>query len=145
MDATLENVLALESRLLDPHTRRDPAQVASLLHPDFWEIGASGRTWSHAEVLAALANDPQPRATAGDMAARRISDNVVLVTYSAGDSRRSSLWVRGADGWRLLFHQGTSTRGRGLRFALRGPLSISLARPLRAVVVSLARRRPTWR
>ncbi|HWT22630.1 MAG TPA: hypothetical protein VN213_03910 [Solirubrobacteraceae bacterium] len=43
MDATLKHVLTLGSRLHDPHTRRARAQVGSPLHPDFKEIGASGR------------------------------------------------------------------------------------------------------
>lgn len=118
MDATLEHIITLESRLLAPHTRRDPTQFASLLDPDFWEIGASGRLYSRAEVLAVLASHPEPRGRASDMAARRISDDVVLVTYSAADSRRSSLWVHGVDGWRVLFHQGTLTSGHGRRFAM---------------------------
>jgi len=109
MDAALEHVIALERRLLEPGTRRDPAQVASLLHPEFWEVGASGTTWNHDEVLAALANDPGTCPEVSDMSARRVADDVVLVTYSTPGSRRSSLWLRGADGWRVRFHQGTPT------------------------------------
>ena len=106
-DATLDHVVALEMRLLDPATRRDPSAVASLLHPDFREIGASGRWWTRSEIVAALAADPGEHLVAEDVVARAAGDRAVLVTYAVPGSLRSSLWVRCADGWRVLFHQGT--------------------------------------
>jgi ribonuclease HI len=109
VDAALQHVMALERRLLDPRTRRDSAQVASLLHPDFWEIGASGTTWDRDEVVAALADDPGTCPRVSEMSARRVAHDVVLVSYSTPGSRRSSLWVQDADGWRVRFHQGTPT------------------------------------
>jgi hypothetical protein len=44
--------------------------------------------------------------------ARFVSHDAVLVTYAAEResgprSLRSSLWLNGDDGWRVLFHQGT--------------------------------------
>ena len=107
----LEEVVALELRLLDPEVRRDGAEVERLLHPEFREIGASGRMWDRESMVAALAEDPGTGATASELEARVVGDGVVLVTYvsdsAAGRSLRSSLWVRGEDGWRVLFHQGT--------------------------------------
>ena len=107
----LEEVVALELRLLDPAVRRDRAEVERLLHPQFREIGASGRTWDRASMVAALAEDPGTATRASGVEARLVGDGVMLVTYvadsAAGRSIRSSLWVRGEDGWRVLFHQGT--------------------------------------
>jgi len=107
----LEEVVALELRLLDPAVRRDRGQVEALLHAEFREIGASGRLWDRESMVAALAEDPGTGATAGELEARVVGDGVVLLTYvsdsAAGRSLRSSLWVRGEDGWRVLFHQGT--------------------------------------
>jgi hypothetical protein len=107
----LEEVVALELRLLDPAVRRDGAEVERLLHPEFREIGASGRLRDRASMVAAPAEDPATGATAGELEARVVGDGVVLVTYVAdsddGRSLRSSLWVRGEDGWRVLFDQGT--------------------------------------
>jgi ribonuclease HI len=113
VDATLQRVVDLEHRLLDPETRRDPARVASLLHPEFREIGASGRVWNRDDILAALAVDPGTSPRVCDIAARRVVDDVVLVTYRTHDSLRSSLWVRHRDEWRVLFHQGTRRHGSG--------------------------------
>jgi ribonuclease HI len=108
----LDEVVALELRLLDPEVRADRGEVERLLHPDFREIGASGRLWDRDSMVAALARDPGTGATASEMVAREVADGAVLVTYvaesAAGRSRRSSLWVRCEDGWRVLFHQGSA-------------------------------------
>jgi hypothetical protein len=106
-----DEVVALELRLLEPEVRADRREVERLLHPEFREIGASGRLWDRESMVAALAEDPGTGATASEMEARVVGEGVVLVTYvaesAARRSRRSSVWVRGADGWRVLFHQGT--------------------------------------
>jgi hypothetical protein len=111
MGSVLDEVVALELRLLDPATRRNPAAVEPLLHEDFREIGASGRLWDRAAIVAALAGDPGEQARATEVTARFVSDRVVLITYTAeragARSRRSSLWLDGDGGWRVLFHQGT--------------------------------------
>jgi hypothetical protein len=111
MASVLEEVVALELRLLDPETRRSPAAVERLLHPDFREIGASGKPWDRDSIVAALADDPGEPTRATEVTARFVADRVVLLTYTAeragARSLRSSLWVGGDDGWRVLFHQGT--------------------------------------
>jgi hypothetical protein len=104
---TLEAVVALELSLLDPEVRRSPERVERLLHPDFREFGASGHAWNRKAIVAALAADPGTGWTATEVEAREVAESVVLVTYRAAGSLRSSLWVSGPDGWRLLFHQGT--------------------------------------
>jgi ribonuclease HI len=114
-DPGAARAVALEHRLLRPEVRRDPAAVLALLHPDFREIGASGRTWDGPSVAAAIATDPRAPVTTGEVEAAVLARGVVLVTYTAlrGDarSRRSSVWLADADadggGWRLRFHQGT--------------------------------------
>ena len=102
---------ALEERLLDPATRARPEEVGALLDDDFEEIGRSGALVRRAEVLEALRAAPGfdgPR-TIRDFAARALSDDLVLVRYDVPESatRRSSIWRRTTDGWRMAFHQGT--------------------------------------
>ena len=110
-DEDLADVVALKLRLLHPPTRRSREAVERLLHPDFREIGASGRLWDRDSIVAALAVDPGDGAQATDVEARFVAEGVVLVTYTseagARRARRSSLWLHGEDGWRVLFHQGT--------------------------------------
>jgi ribonuclease HI len=103
----LEHVIALELSLLDPDVRRTPERVELLLHADFCEYGASGRIYDRESIVAALATEPGSDWEASDVRAREVSGGVVLVTYRASGSLRSSLWIEGLDGWRMLFHQGT--------------------------------------
>lgn len=105
----LAEVIALELRLLQPDTRADRRALERLLHPEFREIGASGRLWERDAIIAALIADPGDRFAARDVEAHRIAANAVLVTYATERSRRSSLWVRGDEGWQARFHQGTPT------------------------------------
>jgi hypothetical protein len=109
----VDEVIALELRLLDPQIRASPGEVDLLLHEDFAEVGASGRRWDRASTIESLASETGPAPEVTDLVARPIADQVVLVTYldSRPDEGRSSfrcsLWVMTADGWRVLYHQGT--------------------------------------
>jgi ribonuclease HI len=110
--AALEEVVELERRLLDPEVRARPGAVERLLHPDFREVGASGRTWDRAEIVAALRDDPGTGAAMEEVRPTRLAEDVVLLTYTAVPpagprSLRSSVWVASEDGWRVRFHQGT--------------------------------------
>ena len=102
-------VVRLERELLRDEVRADPASVAALLHPEWEEIGASGRRWSRDELLAEIAPLPSP-VELELLATHRISDDAQLVVWrSVGESTalRSSLWVRSGASWRQRFHQGT--------------------------------------
>ncbi|WP_370626547.1 DUF4440 domain-containing protein [Streptomyces sp. NBRC 110035] len=46
-----------ELKLLDPEVRRSPERVGELLHPEFVEIGASGRVWDRDAIIALLAGE----------------------------------------------------------------------------------------
>ena len=106
----LAEVVGLELQLLEPATRRDRAELERLLHPEFREVGASGKTWDRDALIDALTNEQGLIAGVELLAARPVAEDVVLVTYLAASggrrSLRSSLWVH-QHGWRMLFHQGT--------------------------------------
>lgn len=105
-------VVRLERELLRDEVRADPASVAALLHPEWEEIGASGRRWSRDELLAEIAPLPSP-VQLELLATHRISDDAQLVVWrSVGEAvaLRSSLWVRSGASWRQRFHQGTPER-----------------------------------
>ncbi len=111
-----DEIYALELHLMDPAVRADPDVAAVLLADDFVEIGKSGTVYTKPDILNAFMTERDKAAiVVSDFALRSISDEVVLVTYStapAGHSggwaaRRSSLWQRNGDGWRLVFHQAT--------------------------------------
>ncbi|MFW5469894.1 RNase H family protein [Knoellia sp. CPCC 206435] len=105
-----EQVVALERSLLEHSTRADGAAVAALLHPEWSEVGRSGRLWTRAEVLDEIGPLETP-VTLDVVTCQRVSDDVVLLVWRAvddeGSTLRSSLWVRSSGHWQQLFHQGT--------------------------------------
>lgn len=107
-----EQVVELERSLLRDQVRADREAVAGLLHPAWQEIGASGRLWSRAEMLAEIAPLPEPLHLDVQSVERLGPDAVLLVWRSITGSGhrttlRSSLWVRTPSGWQQRFHQGT--------------------------------------
>ena len=109
-DGDVEEVISKELLLLRAAVRAQPDVVMGVLHGSFREFGASGRIWDRTSIAEALAAGPDG-AEAEDLRALRLGADVVLVTYVArrADRRslRSSVWVREAAGWQLVFHQGT--------------------------------------
>jgi ribonuclease HI len=101
----------LERELLGPLVRGDIGRTAVLLHPDFMEIGSSGRVWTRDAMMMALEEDPGERTDIEILGADRVGTGAVLLTYRSyarsGTTLRSSLWVLDGDRWRLRFHQGT--------------------------------------
>jgi hypothetical protein len=110
VDGDLAQVTERELALLVPAVRRDPDRVRAFLHREFMEFGASGRVWDRTSIAAITERRHEP-ITATDMTARRLDTDTVLLTYRSHapdrQSLRSSLWVREAGDWLLLFHQGT--------------------------------------
>jgi hypothetical protein len=87
---------------------------------DFWEIGASGRRYSRAYVLDELEKRyAVPHADVWetmDFHCRRLADDVFLLTYTLLQNkerrtRRSTIWQRTAEGWKIVYHQGTIVQG----------------------------------
>lgn len=114
VDEDVQWVIDNEHQLMKPDVRRSAEQVERLLHPDFFEFGASGRRWDRQTMVAAiggeLTDDEAP--TVSEMKGVRLAEPVILVTYLTERpdrrARRSSVWHKVDDGtWRLYFHQGT--------------------------------------
>ena len=83
---------------------------------DFWEIGASGRVYSRSFVLDELEKryaDPHTdQWETLDFQCRELGGDTYLLTYTLiqnGErrTRRSTIWQRSNDGWKIIFHQGT--------------------------------------
>jgi hypothetical protein len=93
-------------------TRRD---YEAMTHPDFWEVGASGRRYSREFVLDTLESrlpDPdEDKWMTSDFLCREIAADNYLVTYTLAQgqrvTRRATLWRLTATGWQALYHQGT--------------------------------------
>lgn len=96
-------------------TRFDREWIDRVLHPDFTEVGTSGRTYSREEALEAPSTDLGVALSHEGYTLELIDEDVALVRYISHDThddvkrraRRSSIWVNTNEGWRLRFHQGT--------------------------------------
>ncbi len=109
----VDEVLGREEALLLDAVRSDRGRVDALLHPEFTEIGASGRLWTRAQMLDCIAplEDPtQVEVVNVD----HIADDVILLVWrsrsESSPALRSSIWVRTESGWQMRFHQGTPER-----------------------------------
>lgn len=103
-----------ELRLLDPVVRASVDLLTTLLHPEFREIGTSGRLWDRNTIIAELTSDDAPRPgplTASRMHGEQLCADLVQLLFDTESkglrSHRSSLWRLTDDGWRLYFHQAT--------------------------------------
>jgi hypothetical protein len=83
---------------------------------DFWEVGASGRRYSREFVLDELerrfATPHDDVWQASDFRCRRLAEGLYLLTYTLLQdgvrlTRRTTIWQRAEEGWKIVFHQGT--------------------------------------
>ncbi|MGO9339763.1 MAG: DUF4440 domain-containing protein [Terracidiphilus sp.] len=83
---------------------------------DFWETGASGRRYSRQFVLDELekrfAAPHEDVWETSEFQCRRLGEDTYLLTYTLLQdhvrlTRRATIWRRTADGWRIVYHQGT--------------------------------------
>lgn len=114
--ATAVTLQALEESMWRTETRFDRSYMEAVLHPNFVEIGRSGRLFSRAEVLDKQWVEISVEIPLSDLTFSEICANAVLLTYTTvplrsehGAARRSSVWVLEGDRWLLRYHQGTPT------------------------------------
>lgn len=109
----------LEESLWRSETRFDNDYMESVLAPDFFEFGRSGKRYKRAEMFIGDESTSaiEAKLPLSNFNARYLADNVVQTTYisevvhddAVQYANRSSIWTRQSDRWRLQFHQGTPT------------------------------------
>ena len=108
----------LEVELHHPGTRCSHARLDELLHPDFDEVGRSGRRYDRMTVLSFLASQSEHASVeSDDFRLVPLAPDAALLTYRSAHrdsdgrlhlhSHRSSIWMKDPTGWRLRYHQGT--------------------------------------
>ncbi len=102
----------LELAMLDPEVRGDPGRLDELLRDDFIEFGSSGRVYEKRMLIDMIAKESHAPVIIRDFAIRQLAADTALVTYrsvgqSGQEARRSSIWIRGDERWKMAFHQGT--------------------------------------
>ena len=115
------------SEILAELSRREPifhrpelgttrADFETMTADDFWEVGASGRRYTRIYILDSLERRyAAPHSDVWetmDFHCRRLARDVYLLTYTLVQdkkrrTRRSTIWQRTAEGWKIVYHQGT--------------------------------------
>lgn len=125
----MEPKLNTDPKLLDvlaELSRREPifhhpefgstrADFEKLTEENFWEVGASGRRYSREYVLDELEkrsrNQEEEIWEAKDFHCQEIAERVYLLTYTLRQgqrvTRRSTIWRKTEQGWKIVYHQGT--------------------------------------
>ena len=93
---------------------------ARMTESTFWEVGASGRRYSRQYVLDVLekryANQAEDVWEARDFHCLEIAVDNYLLTYTLIQgtriTRRATIWRRTAEGWKIVYHQGTVVEDR---------------------------------
>ncbi|UCM24072.1 DUF4440 domain-containing protein (plasmid) [Ensifer adhaerens] len=95
------------------------ADLERMTDEAFWEIGASGNTYQRSYVIGKLleryAQGPEPHDwPCRDFAISSLEKGLFLLSYVLEEpervTRRSTIWRRTGDGWRIVFHLGTIVR-----------------------------------
>ena len=93
--------------------------ILSMTCDEFWEVGASGRRYSREYVIEILLErysnpDYEDIWETNDFHCLEIAPYNYLLTYTLLQgkraTRRSTIWRRTNDGWKILYHQGTEVR-----------------------------------
>ncbi len=120
MPSLLQIIRTLEVELHHPDVRRNPARLAQLLHPEFHEVGRSGRIYSRETIMEFLATqDAQFDVVSDNYIVSELGPGVALLSYRSAHidqsynlvnhTLRSSVWLKtNAAGWQLRYHQGTT-------------------------------------
>jgi hypothetical protein len=119
-DPDLQSILAdlssLEPIFHWPVSAMSRAELEKMTVDDFWETGASGRRYSRQFVLDVLEQHrDSPQAVVWetrDFHCRRLAEDVYLLTYTLLQNntrltRRSTIWQKTSDCWKIVYHQGT--------------------------------------
>lgn len=118
MNRLLQELRTLEVELHHPGVLCSRERLAQLLHPDFHEVGRSGRAYSRETVVNFLAAQAsQPVVASEAFSVSELGPGVALLSYRSAQveqgqvllnhTLRSSVWIRTDAGWQLRYHQGT--------------------------------------
>jgi hypothetical protein len=89
--------------------------LESMLAPDFWEVGASGRIYDREFAIETVLQRGESTETHAwpcrDFRLRQLGPHSYLITYTleqpARTTRRATIWEKSEEGWRVVYHQGT--------------------------------------
>jgi hypothetical protein len=116
LERELEELCRLEPIFHTEAFGRTAAEFECRMSTDYWEVGASGRRYSRGFILEQVGQIARVNAgSAGwrssEFGLKRLGPETFLFTYTLDQNgrltRRSTIWQKSVEGWRVLYHQGT--------------------------------------
>ena len=119
MTSLLQELQALEIELHHPGVRCTRERLEQLIHPEFHEVGRSGRAYNRETIVSFLvAHESQPLVGSEAFVVSELGPGIALLTYRsahvelgkslANHTLRASVWLKTNAGWQLRYHQGTA-------------------------------------
>ncbi|MGE5380785.1 MAG: DUF4440 domain-containing protein [Methylocystaceae bacterium] len=112
-----EQLQKLEEQLLRQETRQTASTLDKPIGDSFMEFGSSGTIYNKEQTIEAMQAHTANKRIITDFEIRVLAPEVVLATYrliaygkqikDTAHSLRSSIWQLTANGWQIIFHQGT--------------------------------------
>lgn len=121
MEEIFNHLRKMEVALHQHEIRTNPVQLTLILHPDFLEIGYSGKTHRYNSTIEGLSseNPSNENIFSQDFSYTKLAPTVIQLNYSSAlkdkqgnltrHAKRTSIWVKESGNWKLRFHQGTPT------------------------------------
>ncbi len=119
---TAAELLAVQQELIDlepifhrPEHGTTRQAFESMTADEFWEVGASGRSYSREDVIDTLVQrysaPHEDKWRTEDFYCQEIAPGHYLLTYTmhqgARVTRRTTIWRRSHESWVAVYHQGT--------------------------------------
>lgn len=111
-----EELIKLEPIFHHPELGTTRNDYENMTDPDFWEVGASGNRYSREFAIETLV-DRYNRAydddwETKDFYCQQLAQDTYLLTYTLIQggtkvTRRSTIWKRALQAWKIYYHQGT--------------------------------------
>ena len=152
MKPLLQELQALEVELHHPGVRCSRDRLNQLLHPEFHEVGRSGRSHTRETIVNLLVTqESQPVVASEAFSVAELGPEVALLTYRSAHLKhgnilmnhtlRSFVWVKTNAGWQLRYHQAPQQQRFGDTTRTRQHLIPRVKRC--AKIATYARSRPT--
>jgi len=115
----MDYLISQEIALHQFEVRKNEREVSKLLHADFQEVGKSGRTFDYGSIVESMKLEEAPDYAihSQDYEIVKLDGSAYLLLYKSAlidtqgrissFAKRSSVWVKVGDVWKLRYHQGT--------------------------------------
>lgn len=115
----MKTLIEKEKALHQPHIRTSAEQLKALLHPSFLEVGRDGDSFDLESIISLLEEEESSDFLihSQDYQSSELAPDVYLLLYNSVQidsdgsynhyAKRSSIWVKDQNHWKMKYHQGT--------------------------------------